>query len=118
MKEYCRPILFPDVRTLAIQSSRVVHSPKRIQQRVKRDSRRVVSYFNCFCVPGPARTDVSISRAIDHASGVTNSRVGHAVDLTKGGLDSPKTSCCKRCDLHFCSSLTFSTAIVGQLIPS
>src|SRR6266852_5207746 len=101
MKENRGAVLLAEVRPLAIHLRRIVNAPESVQQLRVGNFLRIKGYLDDFGVAGGVRAHVFVCRiflvpALVPGDGLDDSR--HA---TKRRFNSPKTTCCKRCDfLH------------------
>src|SRR5207247_9249558 len=87
-----RPVLRAGVRTLPVESRRIVVFPEHFQEVLVRNLGRVVFHLHGFSVSGPARADVSISRILQSSPHISHRGIDDTGNLTKRGFGSPKTT--------------------------
>src|SRR5258708_7104282 len=101
-------VLCSPVRALAVELRGIVILPENLEQVGVANFGRIVVNFNRFGVARAVSADVFVRGTLGLPAEIADAGRGHAGNLSKSGLDSPETSCCKCCLRHEFSCLYVS----------
>src|SRR5205823_4429303 len=96
MIEDNRAILRPSVRTLTVQSRRVMYRKEDFQGFASCRQRRIIRDLNHLGMSGAAGADLPVTGVRDAAAGVTRYHIGDAFQFIKDGFDAPEAAASQR----------------------
>jgi hypothetical protein len=116
--ENCTSILRSNVISLGIESGRIVHCPKFLQQSIIRELIAVVRNADHFSMSGKTRTDLLVVRIRLCSAHIPNRCIANPSQLPETPLGPPETPCGKIRALHHPSIISSLTRKHHSLIAS